>query len=177
MTTTTTALAMALITALAGPALAHVSLETPEAPAGSTYKAVLRVGHGCDGQATTTIRVQIPDGVIAVKPMPKPGWTLETQIATYAQPATLHGETVTEGVREITWSGGDLPDDWYDEFTFRARLPEDGAAGQILYFPVVQMCDGAEIRWIETPAEGQDPDELEEPAPGLILADPTAHTH
>ena len=51
-------------------ALAHTSLEVKQAPAGSLYKAVLRVGHGCDGSSTTTLRVQIPEGVIAVKPMP-----------------------------------------------------------------------------------------------------------
>ncbi len=57
---------------------AHVTLESKEAPPNSSYKAVLRVGHGCEGKPTTAIRVQIPDGVIAVKPMPKPGWQLDT---------------------------------------------------------------------------------------------------
>ena len=41
----------------AGAAHAHVTLEQPKAPAGSTVKAVLRVGHGCDGSATHTLRV------------------------------------------------------------------------------------------------------------------------
>ena len=45
-------------------ALAHITLETQEAAAGSTYKAVLRVPHGCEGKATTAVRVQIPEGVI-----------------------------------------------------------------------------------------------------------------
>ena len=62
----------------AGPALAHVTLENQSAPVGATYKAVLRLPHGCKGAATTKVRVQIPEGLIAVKPMPKPGWTLET---------------------------------------------------------------------------------------------------
>jgi uncharacterized protein YcnI len=30
------------------------------------------------------------------------------------------GETLTEGVREISWSGAELPDDWYDEFSVTA---------------------------------------------------------
>ena len=34
--------------------------------------------HGCEGAATTRVRIHIPEGVIAVKPMPKPGWQLET---------------------------------------------------------------------------------------------------
>ena len=56
------------------PAAAHVTLEHREATIGSSYKAVFVVPHGCAGSATVKVRVQIPDGVIAVKPMPKAGW-------------------------------------------------------------------------------------------------------
>ena len=55
-------------------AFAHVTLETREASIGAPYKAVLRVAHGCEGTAYHALRVRIPEGVIAVKPMPKPGW-------------------------------------------------------------------------------------------------------
>ena len=54
-------------------AAAHVTLENREATIGSSYKAVFVVPHGCAGSATVRIAVQIPDGVIAVKPMPKAG--------------------------------------------------------------------------------------------------------
>ena len=75
---------LTLAALLAAPAVqAHVTLETAEAAPGSTYKAVLRIGHGCGAAATRELRVQIPEGVIAVKPMPKPGWTLETVTAAY----------------------------------------------------------------------------------------------
>ena len=62
----------------AAPAVAHVTLEGKQAPVGSYYKAVFAVPHGCAGSATTKIRVQIPEGVIGVKPMPKPGCALDT---------------------------------------------------------------------------------------------------
>ncbi|GGD37821.1 hypothetical protein GCM10011335_45690 [Aureimonas glaciei] len=55
--------AAAMTAALTGQALAHVSIEPTEAPSESTYKGVLKVGHGCEGAATTSIRVQIPEGV------------------------------------------------------------------------------------------------------------------
>ena len=61
----------------ATPAYAHVTLEGRQAAIGTWYKAVFAVPHGCAGSATTKIRVQIPDGVIDVKPMPKPGWNVE----------------------------------------------------------------------------------------------------
>src|SRR5438067_497029 len=61
-------------------ASAHVTLEKSQAPIGGPYKAVLRVPHGCEGSATTALRIRVPDGMIAVKPMPKPGWKVETVI-------------------------------------------------------------------------------------------------
>ncbi len=61
---------------LASRAFAHVTLEQRQAPVGASYKAVFEVPHGCDGSTTTAIRVRIPDGVLDVKPMPKPGWTI-----------------------------------------------------------------------------------------------------
>ncbi|UCI08966.1 YcnI family protein [Mesorhizobium sp. B1-1-8] len=150
-------------------AFAHITLETQEAAVGSIYKAVLRVPHGCAGKATTAVRVQIPEGVISVKPMPKPGWTLQTKQGRYDKSYQLYGETLTTGIKEVDWSGGNLPDEFYDEFVFRASLAAELPAGQMLYFPVVQECGDAAERWIEIPAAGQDADALENPAPGIKL--------
>jgi len=152
------------------PALAHVSLEVAEAPVGSTYKAVFRVPHGCEGKPTNVVRVQIPEGVIAVKPQPKAGWTLEKVKGAYAASYDYYGTPMTEGVKEIAWSGGNLGDDEYDEFVLRAYLTPGLAVGSTLYFPVVQECpDGATERWIEIPAAGQTSDDLELPAPAIKL--------
>jgi uncharacterized protein YcnI len=167
------ALAAALFCLAASGASAHVTLETAQAPAGSTYKAVLRVGHGCKGKPTTAIRVKIPEGIIAVKPMPKPGWQLATTRGAYAKSYDYYGTPMTEGVTEIAWTGGELPDEWYDEFVFRGQLA-GAAPGTVVYFPVVQECtDGAVHRWIEIPAAGKSADDYEEPAPGVtIIAKP-----
>jgi uncharacterized protein YcnI len=162
----TAAAATAALTSLA---LAHLTLEAEKAPAESTYKAVLRVGHGCEGKPTTAIRVRIPEGVIAVKPMPKPGWQLATTKGKYAKAYEYLGSQLGEGVTEIAWTGGELPDDWYDEFTFRARLA-GFAPGHVVHFPVVQECtEGAVHRWIEIPAAGKNADDYEEPAPGVTI--------
>src|SRR5690625_4471055 len=139
--------AAVLALAMTSAAFAHVTLATQKAPSGSTYKAILRVGHGCDGSATTAIRVKIPEGVIAVKPMPKPGWKLTTKEGDYAQAYEYYGETLTHGVTQIAWTDGHLPDAWYDEFVFRVRLP-DAPAGTTVYFPVVQECVDGVHRWI-----------------------------
>jgi len=165
----TFSIAAGLIVASATAAFAHITLEAQEAKVGSTYKAVLRVPHGCDGKATIAVRVQIPEGVIAVKPMPKPGWKLETVKGKYAKSYKLYGAEIGDGVKEVAWSGGQLPDEFYDEFVFRGVLTDGLAAGEVVHFPVVQECEGATERWIEIPARGQDEDELEFPAPGLKL--------
>jgi uncharacterized protein YcnI len=152
------------------PALAHVTLEVAQAPVGSTYKAVFRVPHGCEGKPTNVVRVQIPEGVIAVKPQPKAGWELEKTRGAYASSYDYYGTPTTEGVKEIIWSGGNLGDDEYDEFVLRGYLTPGLEVGSILYFPVVQECpEGLAERWIEVPAEGQTSDDLELPAPGIKL--------
>jgi uncharacterized protein YcnI len=153
-------------------ASAHVTLETQQAPVGASYKAVLRVPHGCDGSATTAIRIRVPAGVIGVKPMPKPGWKLDTVSGKYPKPFTLRGAKMSEGVTEIAWSGGNLADSFYDEFVFTAALAEELSAGQTIYFPVVQECEKGVHRWIEIPTGHGGHDDHSggpEPAPGLKL--------
>jgi uncharacterized protein YcnI len=160
-----------LLASLATGAHAHVTLEMREAPVGASYKAVLRVPHGCEGTATTTLRVKIPEGLIGVKPMPKPGWTLDTVKGKYPKTYSLFHAQVSEGVVEISWSGGKLPDAWYDEFVFQGFLADDLAPGTTLYVPIVQECEKGVHRWIEIPAAGHSGHghDLKEPAPGVKL--------
>lgn len=161
-------LAAALLAAGTATAFAHATLEVQEAPVGSTYKAVLRVPHGCEGEATLKVRIKIPEGVIAVKPMPKAGWTLETVKGPYAKTYDYYGTPTSEGVTEIVWTG-ELLDEHYDEFVFRGRLTEGLPVGETLFFPTVQECATKAERWIEIPAAGQDAHDLESPAPGVLL--------
>jgi uncharacterized protein YcnI len=152
-------------------AFAHATLETQQAPIKANYKAVMRTPHGCEGTATLKVRIQIPEGVISVKPQPKPGWTLETVKAKYAKPYDYYGTPMTEGVKEIIWTGK-LLDENYDEFVFRAYLTDSLKAGEMLYFPTIQECEKGAHRWIEVPAEGKKADDYKEPAPGLKLLPP-----
>jgi uncharacterized protein YcnI len=153
-------------------ASAHVTLETQQAPVGASYKAIMRVPHGCEGSPTTAIRIRIPGGVIGVKPMPKPGWQLNTVTGKYSGSYTLRGAKVTEGVTEIAWSGGKLVDAHYDEFVVTSALADELEAGKTLYFPVVQECEKGVNRWIEIPKAGDQGGhgaESASPAPGLRL--------
>src|SRR3954454_10736304 len=104
------AIAAALL-ACAIPAEAHISLDTPQAAALAYQRIAIRVPHGCEGAATTAIRMQVPDGVTAVKPAPKPGWTLSIVADPSVPGAPGHEEAPP--VREVAWRaepGHALPD-------------------------------------------------------------------
>jgi uncharacterized protein YcnI len=150
-----------LLLATAGAAQAHITLEQPEAPAGSSYRAVFKVGHGCEGGAATKeIVVTLPEGLRGAKPSPKAGWTL----------------TLSPG--QIRWTASSeasyLQDAWYDEFIVRIGLPAEPGE---LWFAVRQVCTQGEANWAERPTA--DNPRPREPALRLKLlpARPEAHTH
>src|SRR6201996_2342775 len=159
----------ALLTAW--PADAHVTLDGHPAMVGTWYKAVFAVPHGCAGSTTTKLRVQIPDGVIDVKPMLKPGWNIDIVKGKYAVPYDFHGAKISEGVKEVVWSAGKLPDDYYDEFVVSTYLTTNLKPDTVLYFPVVQECEQGVSRWIDIPAEGETEHGhgAKSPAPGVKL--------
>ena len=65
----------------------------------------------------------------------------------------FHGAKLTEGVKEVEWSGGKLPDDFYDEFVISTFLTGGLKPDTMLYFPVVQECEQGVSRWIDIPAD------------------------
>jgi uncharacterized protein YcnI len=148
-------------------ARAHVTLDRNEAPAESFFNAMVNVPHGCEGSPTLKVRVRIPDGVIGVKPQPKPGWELVIRKEKLAQPIVeSHGRTISEVVAEVTWTGK-LLDENFDQFGIHMRLPDK--PGETLYFPTVQECETGVHRWIEIPAAGKSRGDYKEPAPFLRL--------
>jgi uncharacterized protein YcnI len=144
---------------------AHASLQLY----GSTAKAdgyghmFLRIPHGCDGGLPTdTIKVQLPADFQSVKPQSKYGW--KTSVTKNAS-----------GQFEVSWSGGALPDDSFDDFGLSVKYPKKSGT---FYVPSVQYCGSSSVAWIETPQAGQDPHSLEHPAPSVevLPADQTAAT-
>lgn len=159
---------------LAASAQAHVTLETPTAASSSYYKAVLKVGHGCDGSPTTGISVELPAGAQLARPMPKAGWQVQVEKSA-VKPFDNHGTLVKEDVSRISWSGGNLPADFYDEFVFQTRI---AAKPGKLFFKVKQQCAQGSTNWVEIPAEGQDAHNLKSPAAVLQVTEPgEAHRH
>jgi uncharacterized protein YcnI len=158
-----------LVLSQASPAFSHVTLEQREATIGAPTKVTFRVPHGCGEQATLKLRVLLPEGFIAAKPMPKAGWKLDIAQGAYAKTHDyFHGAKLSEGNKEITWVGN-LPNGYYDEFVISGFISRDFNPDTMLYFPVVQECANEAHRWIEIPKAGQPADEIKEPAPGLRL--------
>lgn len=136
-------LALAALLTIAGPAGAHIVAVPAGGPAGSYHAVVLRVGHGCGDAATTAIRVELPPGLVTVRPQPKPGWTVAIERMPLATPITLEGRTVKERVATVTWTGN-LPADQFDDFAVLLKMP--AVAGPIK-LPVEQRCGAAVQRW------------------------------
>ncbi len=169
-----------MLSCLALCAQAHVTLEEPQAVAGQAYKAVLRVGHGCEGSATHTVSVQIPAGFRGAKPMPKAGWTLNVQRAPLAEPYESHGRSLKDDVVEITWQAGSreahLSDAHFDEFVLRGQTPPQAGP---LWFKVRQLCEKGQWLWTEVPTGGTSTKGLKAPAALLEVtpAAPGGHKH
>ena len=156
-------------------ALAHATLDLKSASPGS-FRAAVRVPHGCAGSPTVAVSLTIPEGVIGVKPAPKPGWTVATTKGAYAKTYDhFHGKKVSDGVKEIVWRGGPLLDEHFDEFIFTGFITGAFADGETVPFPIVQDCEQGQVAWTELAAPGANPHDLKYPAPLLkITAKPGA---
>lgn len=151
-------------------ASAHILLEPKQAAIGADYKAMFIVPHGCSGSATVKLRVQIPEGVIVTLPPSKAGWTVEIVNGKYAAAYDYRGAKATEGIKEVAWSGGKVPDKTREEFVIETFLTEGLKPDTTLHFPVVQECEQGISRWIEIPPDGAaHSHEGKWPAPGVKL--------
>ena len=144
--------------------LAHIVLAEPAALANTSYRATLRVGHGCDGAPTTAIKVTLPNGFRGAKPMPKAGWIVSVKTAKLDQPYDNYGQRVTEDVSEISWTAASreswLPDAYYDEFVLHGLPVQAGT----MWFKVLQTCDKGSANRAQVPACGISTENLKTPA-------------
>jgi uncharacterized protein YcnI len=167
--TAATALCAAAFLLGSQPASAHISIPG-EGTKGGFAIVSLSVPNERDDASTTTLTVQIPQdqAIPFVSAQPKPGWTVTTTTRTLAEPVTTEGETISEVVDTVTWTGGGIEPGQFDLFSLSVGpLPTDVDE---LAFPAVQTySSGEEVRWIDpTPASGEEP---EHPAPVLKLVD------
>ncbi|MEV2240681.1 YcnI family protein [Micromonospora sp. NPDC049891] len=161
-----TAAAVALTGA---PAAAHVTVSPSVTTAGSYTVLTFGVPHGCDKSATTKVSIKVPEQIISVTPTVNSNWTVQKVMAELNPPVKdSHGNEITQRVTEVVYTAKTpLPADLRDTFELSLKLPD--AVGQTLAFPAVQTCEQGETPWVEMAGAGQDPDELEYPAPTFVL--------
>jgi uncharacterized protein YcnI len=121
---------------------AHAEISPKTAPAGGVSPFVLSV-EGEESAPTTKVAMQLPRGMLIVKPAPVPGWQ------------------VNRGGRVITWTGGRIQQGEKARFEITAQFPN--SPGRTLTFPTVQTyADGTVVRWIGAPSS-------DTPAPTITL--------
>ncbi|MGO8502374.1 DUF1775 domain-containing protein [Rhizobium leguminosarum] len=155
---------------------AHVTFLDREAKQDSTILATLQVPHGCDGKATTEVRVKLPEGFVFAKPQPKAGWELEVIKGDYQKTYDNHGDKVKTGAIEVRWKNGNLSDDFYDTFVIQGKV-SGVEAGTSLAFPVTQMCGDTVAAWDQVAKEGGDAHGMKSPAPLLKVVAGEDHGH
>lgn len=143
-------LASVLFAAAPVATFAHVVVKPGEAVTGAYQTFTTSVPNEKD-IPTVGLRVVIPESIDSVTPTVKPGWEIQTKKS---------GERVTE----ITWTGGSIPAEMRDEFTFSAHLPSE--AGDIHWKAYQTYQDGTVVSWDQAPstdAHGHGEDENKGP--------------
>lgn len=131
-------------------ASAHVTITPSTTVAGATAVLRVEIPHGCEESATTGLTIRMPDGVTDVTATGTDRWAAE------------------QAEDSVTWTTDEpLPDGEHAEVELSVRLPDD--AGATLVFPVVQQCEVGEAAWTEVAEHAEGHDELERPAPVVVV--------
>ncbi|MFG3442732.1 YcnI family protein [Nonomuraea sp. NPDC047897] len=159
--------AVGLVLLGAGAASAHVTVTPSTTAAGSYTVLTFSIPHGCDGSATTSVAISMPEEIIAVTPTVNQGWDVDKKMEKLDTPVDNgHGGQYTERVDQIVYTAKTpLPDGLRDTFELSLKLPEK--EGAKLAFPAIQKCEKGETPWTEVAADGAE--EPEHPAPYIVL--------
>jgi uncharacterized protein YcnI len=159
--------ALGLVLLGAGAASAHVTVTPSTTTAGSYTVLTFSVPHGCDGSATTSVAISMPEEIVAVTPTVNQGWDVKKKMEKLDTPVDDgHGGQYTERVDQIVYTAKTpLPDALRDTFELSLKLPEK--EGAKLAFPAVQKCEKGETPWTEIAEDGAE--EPEHPAPYIVL--------
>lgn len=161
------AFAAGFVLAAPAAAQAHVGV-SPDviAPEGSAVLA-FSFTHGCENSPTTALRITMPDGLTSVSPTIDAAWDVAVERADNGLVSAVTYTATTP-----------IPHDLRGEVTMAVRLGED--APETLAFPVEQNCETGVNEWVEIAEEGEDPHDLDSPAPVVTVgdaADAASETH
>ncbi|MGW9587552.1 DUF1775 domain-containing protein [Microbacterium sp. NPDC055455] len=150
---------LALVVGAPLAAAAHVHVSPDTASAGGTRTLAFSFSHGCDGSATTALSIGIPDGVANATPIVEGGWTISREPGADGVPTHV-----------VFTSDSPVEDGLKAAVSIDVLFAED-AAGTTLAFPVTQTCVAGETAWSQLAEEGEDPHDLDAPAPLVMVTD------
>lgn len=150
--------------ALAAPAAAsaHVGIDPGTAQPGDSAVLTFSFSHGCGDSPTTALRITMPEGLSSVAPDVDALWDIDLtrgDDGLVDEVVYTAIEPVENGLRGTA--------------SMSVRISED-ATGPLV-FPVEQLCVDGTHEWTQIAEDGQDPHELESPAPVLALGDTVEH--
>jgi periplasmic copper chaperone A len=147
--------------AVAPAAVAHVTVQPEEAPAGGFTRLDVRVPNERDNADTTKVDVQFPPGFLSVSTEPVPGWNIKITKRKLDKPVEQFGEQVSEEVGRVTFTGGAIRPGEFQDFGLSLGVPDK--PGSTVTFKALQTYSNGEVaRWIGPP-------DSEEPAPQVKL--------
>ncbi|MGB4136164.1 MAG: DUF1775 domain-containing protein, partial [Microbacterium sp.] len=150
--------AIAVGVAIAAPAAAsaHVGVDPDRIPAQESTLLTFSFTHGCKESPTTALRITMPEGVGAVSPTFDSGWDVDVE---KAENGLVTAVTYT-AVRPV-------PIGLRGAVSLAFRPGQD--APQSLAFPIEQRCESGSHEWTQLAEKGQNPHDLDAPAPVVTL--------
>jgi uncharacterized protein YcnI len=174
----TSALAGAIVLALAAPASAHVTVDPSSAPKGSTVKLSFLVPNEEPTAKVTELQIAFPTPpqtpIPTVDVEAKPGWNVKVTTQKLAKPITTDDGTINEVVSLIDWKAKTPADgiapEQFGEFTIDADgLPDN--ENEVVFKAIQTYSNGTVVKWIDPVTPGGP--EAENPTPILQLTNPT----
>ncbi|MDD7944944.1 DUF1775 domain-containing protein [Microbacterium sp. NE2HP2] len=155
----------ALALALPLAASAHVHVTPEEVAANGSTRIDFSFSHGCDGSPTTALVVDIPAEAQGATPVIDGAWTITTEAGENGIPTRVTYTAVAP-----------IPDAYAASAGMNVIFP-GSAEGESFAFPVTQQCEAGEAAWVQVAEDGQDPDDLEYPAPVVVVGAAAADAH
>ena len=143
---------------------AHISIASGVGIANTTQEVTFGVGHGCAGDDTYKVRIEIPAGVTSVRPLRSDFGRVSVE------------KDATGIITAVVWQKSDVDalesDIAYYKLVVRMKLPDQPFKS--LYFPAHQTCRSASgtlsiVDWIGLPTDAPVDGAAAEPAAPLPL--------
>ena len=145
-------------------ASAHVTVSPDEIAAGEHGVLTFAFSHGCESSPTTSLRITMPEGLASVAPTMDSDWSI----------AVERGDDGL--VSAVTYTAvSPVPIDLRGAVSMSIGLDED--TPETLAFPVVQTCVEGSTEWTQLAKDGEDPHELDNPAPVVTVSPATGEEH